>query len=210
MSIVCPSVTPTTTSREEFAVMLDRVASFASRVQIDLMDGRFAAPETISVRDIWWPEGVSADIHLMYQQPFEYLDSLIALSPHLVIIHAEAEGDVEHLISTLHEHHIKVGVALLQDTTVESARQLIELVDHVLIFSGTLGSYGGTADFKLLEKVAQIRALRPEVELGWDGGANQATVPELSKGGIDVINVGGAIQRAKEPEKVFRELQKLG
>ncbi len=188
--------------------MLERVASFAPRIQIDLMDGEFARPKTISVRDIWWPQGVSADIHLMYSRPLEFVDSLVTLGPHLVIVHAEAGGDLERFIGTMHEHNIRVGVALLQQTSVHEVKHLIEMVDHVLIFSGTLGSYGGTADFDLLEKVPQIRALSPGIEISWDGGANVDTVRSLALGGIDVINVGGAIQHSEDPARMYALLQK--
>jgi len=209
MSIICPSVTPTTTSVDEYRQMLEKVTAFAPRVQIDLMDGEFASPQTISVADIWWPESVSADIHLMYEHPVDFMEPILSLRPNLVIIHAEAEGELEQFMQHLRSNGIKTGVALLQETSVASVAELLKLADHALIFSGTLGSYGGTADLALLSKVEEIRALHPDIEIGWDGGANMETVETLARGGVDVINVGGAIQRATNPQDVFESLNRL-
>ena len=83
---------------------------------------------------------------------------------------------------------------------------LIESADHVLIFSGDLGHFGGHADLAMLRKVADVKAIHPGVEIGWDGGANADNVAELAAGGIDVINVGGAIQRADDPQSAYDTL----
>ena len=206
MSIISPSVTPTSDSVEEYRQQLDRVSSFAHRIQIDLMDGQFAKPKVIDVADIWWPHDIEADIHLMYQQPTDYIDTLISLRPSLVIIHAEADGDLQVMMSRLQEVGIRVGVALLQETSVDFARSLIAQADHALLFSGHLGSFGGVADLGLLEKVTEIRLIKPSIEIGWDGGANTSNVSQLSSGGVDVINVGGSIQNAQEPKAMFDEL----
>ncbi len=206
MSIICPSVTPTTSSIDEYRQMLEKVTAFAPRVQIDLMDSEFASPKTISVADIWWPENVIADIHLMYRHPVDFMETIVNLGPNLVIIHAEAEGELARFMEFLRSNGIKTGVALLQQTSVASASELLKLADHALIFSGALGSYGGIADLDLLSKIPEIRTLNSTIEIGWDGGANMETVEALAHGGVDVINVGGAIQKALYPQDVYANL----
>lgn len=145
----------------------------------------------------------------MYEHPVDFMEPILSLRPNLVIIHAEAEGELEQFMQHLRSNGIKTGVALLQETSVASVAELLKLADHALIFSGTLGSYGGTADLALLSKVEEIRALHPDIEIGWDGGANMETVETLARGGVDVINVGGAIQRATNPQDVFESLNRL-
>lgn len=203
MSLICPTVLAN--SRDEFREQIETITPFAERIQIDVADGDFAT-QTVGLSDVSWPDTVSADIHLMYAHPERVLPQLIALQPALVIVHAEATGDVPGMLAHLKAHGIETGVALLQATTVESARSLIELVDHVLIFSGSLGQFGGRADLSLLAKVASIRAIRPNVEIGWDGGINVDNAGQLARGGIDVLNVGGAIQKASRPENAYRDL----
>lgn len=206
MSTICPTVLADTV--DEYREQLQAIVPFANRIQIDLGDGDFTTA-TIGLSDVWWPGGISPDIHLMYRQPSEALRFLVGLKPNMIILHAESSDDLGRSMQYLRQHGIGVGIALLQQTSVISMRQYIELSDHVLIFSGSLGSFGGVADLSLLGKVPQIRAIRENIEIGWDGGANQENVTRLSDGGIDVINVGGAIQKANQPENAYRTLQRL-
>jgi ribulose-phosphate 3-epimerase len=114
-----------------------------------------------------------------------------------------------HFAAELHKHDIKTGLALLQDTPVEWAEQIMHSFDHVLIFSGHLGYHGGAADLKLLEKVHQIREHHPEVEIGWDGGINVDNAKQLLEAGVDVLNVGGFIQKSSDPESAYGTLKVL-
>ncbi len=202
MSVISPSITAYTPA--EYEQQLVAVRSVVDRIHIDLADGELAK-RTVAVDGIAWPEGVLADIHLMYQEPLSVIDEIVALHPNLVIVHSEADG-VLQAIETLQLRGIKAGIALIQSTSVESVASLVAKVDHVLIFSGTLGHFGGVADLGLLHKANEIRLLEPDVEIGWDGGANADNVARLSHGGVDVIVAGGAIQNAEDPARAYGEL----
>jgi ribulose-phosphate 3-epimerase len=204
MSVICPTVTAF--SVEDYGRQIDRIAGFAERIHIDLMDGVFTPTRSPNPIQAWWPGDVEADIHLMYAKPLEHTETLVSLKPSLVIIHAEAEGNLVGFLEHLKKFDIKVGVALLAGTDPRDVASLIKLSDHVLIFSGDLGHFGGKVNESLLEKVAAVRDINPKVELGWDGGANADNVELLSRGGIDVINVGGAIQRSDNPEEAYATL----
>lgn len=203
--IVCPSVTPSTPDPHVYREQIDRI-SFARRIQVDLMDGVFAPNKNLNPIQAWWPEGVEADIHLMYQKPSEHLETLISLKPHLIILHVEADGNIEEYIRHIKKFGIKAGVALLASTTVEEAHGCIELADHVLLFAGNLGSFGGVADLGVLDKISQIRAIRPDIEIGWDGGVNADNIKLLHEAGVDVCSVGGFIQRSDDPQVAYEQL----
>src|SRR5665213_1758785 len=111
-AVICPTVTAT--DNHDYRAQMERLVTFADRVHIDLMDGDFAPTESPSLNHVWWPEKMTADIHLMYQRPAEQLDVLIKLKPHLAIIHAEAEVDHMDFAARLHRADILVGLALLQ------------------------------------------------------------------------------------------------
>lgn len=205
-AIICPTVTPATTDPHEYRAQLERIAPFARRIQLDFTDGVFTDARCMNLIQAWWPEDVTIDIHLMYEDPVSQIETLVSLKPDLVIIHAEAVGDLLRMVQHVQKFGIKTGVALLQETTPATAHALIQAVDHVLIFSGTLGSFGGKADLELLRKVPEIKAINPRVEIGWDGGASIETVAALQAGGIDVINAGGAIQHAPDSKRAYESL----
>lgn len=204
--VICPSVTPSTPDPHVYREQIERI-SFADRVQIDLMDGVFAPNKNLNPIQVWWPDGMQADIHLMYQKPSEHLETLISLKPHLIILHVESDGNIEDYITHIQRFGIKAGVALLEDTSVNEAHGCIEVADHVLLFAGKLGSFGGVANLSVLEKVAQIRQIKPTVEIGWDGGVNDTNIKSLHEAGIDVCSVGGFIQRSEDPKSAYTALK---
>jgi len=117
--------------------------------------------------------------------------------------------DLADFARKVHEHDIKAGVALLQDTPVSQVVPYLEQLDHVLIFSGNLGYHGGTADLALLEKVRELKSIKPELEIGWDGGVNDQVARALADGGVDELNAGGFIAHADNPKAAFEKLQGL-
>jgi ribulose-phosphate 3-epimerase len=206
VSVVCPSVTAV--DAHAYREQMARVAPFATRVHIDFSDGALAPVKLINPIQAYWPEGVLADLHLMVKNPHEHLETIISQAPNMAIIHAEAEGDLLGLLRQLHAVNIKTGVALLQQTTPESCRDLIADADHALIFSGDLGHFGGTADFDLLKKIGGIRAINANIEIGWDGGVSAENIAQLALGGVEVMDVGGYIQQAPDPQEAYATLIK--
>jgi ribulose-phosphate 3-epimerase len=79
----------------------------------------------------------------------------------------------------------------------------------VLLFGGDLGHQGGAADMSVLQKVDDIRAINPTIEIGWDGGINAENAPLLVEGGIEVLNVGGFIQHADDPKAAYESILKI-
>ncbi|MBL8159390.1 hypothetical protein JNJ66_02950 [Candidatus Saccharibacteria bacterium] len=204
MSVIVPTVT--TNEPHIYRQQIERIAPFAKRVHIDLADGVFAPNRLINPIQSWWPEDMTADLHLMYEDPATQAETVVSLKPDLVVIHAEAVGNLPALIEHWQKFGLKVGISLLQETTPEDAHALIPLVDHVLIFSGDLGHFGGQADLRLLDKIPAIKRLNPEVEIAWDGGISLDNAASLAKAGVDVLNTGGAIQRAEDPAAAYDAL----
>lgn len=200
MAVICPTVMGA--SSREYREAIERVAEFAERIHIDFADGVFAPTKLEPIEEAWWPVGMLIDFHIMYQKPLEHLETVIMHQPNLAIVHAEADGAWEFLreLSGLGIHR---GVALLKDTPADIIKPHLNNIDHVLVFSGDLGYYGGKADLELLDKVQQLKGLKPDLEIGWDGGVNEGTARTLMEGGVDVLNVGGAIQKAADPEAAY-------
>ena len=192
--------------KEEYRMQVERINIFTRRVQIDVTDGVFAPSQTLDITDVWWPKNWQADLHLMVAQPSLYLDTVLKLNPSLCILHAEASENLFPVFDSLKSAGIKTGVALLPSTYPGNAKAYIDAVDHVLIFAGQLGAQGGQADLMQMEKIPLVRNMKPELEIGWDGGANVSNVRALAHADLDVINVGSAISMSPNPAETFQEL----
>lgn len=204
MTVVAPCITVET--EDDYKATVERLHPFAQRVHIDLMDGQFAPTFSVGVNQIWWPQEWIVDIHAMVTNPSQYVDALIQLKPHTVIFHVEASEDLMPTLQKLKAAGIKAGVALLRPTVPNTVHDYIENADHVLVFCGNLGYYGGTASLMQLEKVRLIRNIHPEVEVGWDGGANFENAFSLAQGGVDVINTGSAVNKAADPAAAYQQM----
>lgn len=204
MSMIVPTILAETT--DDYKVQVEHIHGFAERVHIDITDGEFAPSFTIGAAQIWWPENWTIDIHAMVTRPADYLDVLTSLKPHMIIFHAEAEGDLLQIMARIKQLGIQAGIALQRSTVPETVRELIEAADHVMIFSGDMGRFGGKASLMQLEKVRLIKNINNGAEIGWDGGVAVDNAYNLTQGGVDVLNAGGAIQTAADPQAAYATL----
>ncbi len=201
---ICPAITASTP--DEFRKQIERATAVAVRLHLDVSDGILTPSKLIEIGELWWPGNAQADIHVMYKWPFEHAALLLNLRPQLIIVHAEAEGDFVAFAQKAHAQGVQVGVAIQQDTPAEVLASAIQYIDHVLIFSGKLGYFGGEVDLSLLDKVKQLRAMKPRLEIGWDGGVKPENVRQLADGGVDVLNSGGFFQHSADPHEAYESL----
>jgi ribulose-phosphate 3-epimerase len=205
-AVICPTITAYDT--HQYRQQMQQVEKFSSRIHIDLMDGKFAPMKSPNMDRIWWPKQLKADLHLMYEEPMLYIDQLINLKPNMVIVHNEAKVHHMHFSAKLHRNNIKTGLAILSETPIEWAHQIMHSFDQVLIFSGKLGHHGGKADLTLLKKVKYLHEHHPEVEIAWDGGINDDNAALLVRAGVTVLNTGGFIQKSKNPSRAYDTIKK--
>jgi ribulose-phosphate 3-epimerase len=201
MSVIAPALL--CENPDDYKALVERVHPFAERVHVDITDGEFAPTFTINAAQVWWPQEWTVDIHAMVARPSEHLETLIALKPNMIIFHVEVEEDILAILQHVKKFGIKAGIALLRPTVPSTVAPAIEAADHVMIFSGELGKYGGTASLMQLEKVRLIRNIRQDVEIGWDGGVNVENAYSLAQGGVDVLNVGGTLAKAQDPQSTY-------
>jgi ribulose-phosphate 3-epimerase len=207
MSIICPTITAS--DPKQFKTQTDELTKFAKRLHLDIADDWFA-PKLLSINQIKLPE-VQTDIHVMFEYPGRVIEKLIDLKPNLVIIHFESDANFNEIASMLKASNIKFGIAILQQTDAKVLKQFKDILDHVLIFSGNLGFFGGHVDMGLIHKIDFVKKLDSDIEIGWDGGINLSNAKILSNAGVDVLNVGGYIHKSKDPKSAFDTLvQSIG
>ncbi len=204
MSVIAPTIT--TDNLEVFNANFEEFQQFAKRIQVDASDGSFAPTTMVPLTSMKFPEGVAVDLHLMSARPSEHLQQILALKPSLCILHAEADDNLEAIFNQLRAAGIRAGVAMIKATYPGKVASLIAAADHAMIFAGQLGAQGGAIDMMQTEKVPLIRKIKPDIEIGWDGGINLSNIRALAHDGIDVLNVGSAISRAEDAAAMYQSL----
>lgn len=207
MPVICPTVTAYDT--HEYREQIEKLNEFAWRIHIDLMDGEFVATKSPPTEQLWWENDLQVDLHIMCKKPLELVEAIIRMRPSLAIMHAEAEGDFQEFAAELKQMGVRSGVALLPETPVSKIAPMLQYANHVLVFAGNLGHQGATANLEMLDKVTEIRRLNPDIEIGWDGGVSDKNARILAIGGVDVLNVGGYIQKSQDPVHAYATLKAL-
>ena len=193
-----------TDNKQDFRKQVEKINVFTRRVQIDVSDGEFTPVNTLDITNVWWPNNWETDLHLMAVRPSEHLDTILKLHPSLCILHAEAAENLLPIFAQLKDAGIKTGIAFMRSTYPPNFKAYIDVADHALIFAGELNGQGGRADLMQMEKIPLIRNMKPEIEIGWDGGADLTNIRALAHADLDIINVGTAIATAKDPEAIFK------
>ena len=190
--------------------MVNSISGVVPWAQVDIMDGQFVPSKSIG-----WQQVKAAKIpfdweaHLMVKEPETYFSGFKSARARRVIFHFEAVIDVQTAIARARKLELDVGLALNPGTPVSAISDFLPLLDSVLIMSVVPGFYGSKFIPEVLDKVGQIRALKPEVSIGIDGGINESNLLEVAASGIDDICVGSAIFLAPDPQRSYRHLQAL-
>lgn len=206
MGRIVPAITVETL--DEYRAETEKIGGFARRVHVDISDGEFAPTFLLGEASLYWPESWEVDIHAMVARPSEHLAAILQLKPSLVIFHAETQENLVPIFEQLKAAGVRTGIALLRSTVPLTVEALIKSVDHVMVFSGELGKHGGTASMMQLEKIRLIRKIKPDVEVGWDGGVNIENAYMLTQGGVDVLNTGGTLANSENPAETYNQLVK--
>lgn len=208
MAIVVPTITAE--NAHVYREQIERVQPFAKQIHVDLMDGVFTPNRSLDSAQVWWPEGLKADIHIMYENPLRIINSLLALKPNLIIVQAECRDDISVIRAITKDNKVRLGISLLANTAVDSVANILPELDQLLVFSGNLGYQGGSSvDLNLLTKVAEAKAINPQIELAWDGGLNNINIQKVAEAGVSILNVGSYIHTANDPEVAYSTLSEL-
>lgn len=182
-------IVPTITVQrpDQFKERLELVTQTSKRIHVDISDGLFTDMKLINLAQVYAPEGVELDLHLMVKNPHDYLPSALALKPSLIIVHAEADGDHIECAQDIQAMGVKAGIGFLADTKPDS---LVSNFDHALVFTGTLGHYGGHLHTPSLSKILEIKEMHPAIEVSVDGGVNNSNKQAVIEAGADVLYAG--------------------
>lgn len=185
--------------------MIDRSA--AQWVHIDVMDGVFVPNISFGfpvLKAIRKATRKFLDVHLMIVQPEKYVGRFAEAGADLVTFHYEASADPAACIALIRLAGAKVGISVKPVTPVEVLREILPLVDLVLVMSVEPGFGGQSFMPASLEKIAQLRAMAREKELDTiievDGGISSHNARAVYDAGADVLVAGNAVFGAQDPQ----------
>ncbi|HPN38935.1 MAG TPA: ribulose-phosphate 3-epimerase [Melioribacteraceae bacterium] len=185
-------------------------------IHCDIMDGKFVPNLTFGpmiVKAVRKITNLPIDVHLMIKNPENFIDEFIDAGASYISVHIEGNDHCDRLINQIKNKNVKAGIVINPSTPVLMIKELINIVDFVLIMSVNPG-FGGQSfiDYtksKITELVELRKLIRNQFKIEIDGGVNLDNVEELSRLGVDIFVAGSAIFNAEDIKRRINEFSEL-
>ncbi len=172
----------------------------ADYIHVDVMDGHFVPNITIGpliVQAIRPVTQLPLDVHLMIENPDQYIEAFAKAGADYITVHVEACRHLHRTIQLIKSTGVKAGVVLNPATPVDSLKHIIEDLDMVLLMSVNPGFGGQKFIPSVLPKIREVRemadSLNPDLEIEIDGGVNEETARLCAEAGATVLVAGSAV-----------------
>ncbi|MEH7084689.1 ribulose-phosphate 3-epimerase [Neobacillus drentensis] len=177
----------------------------ADYIHIDVMDGHFVPNITIGpliVEAIRPITKLPLDVHLMIENPDQYIEAFAKAGADYITVHVEACRHLHRTIQNIKSFGIKAGVVLNPATPVESIQHIIGEIDMVLLMSVNPGFGGQKFIPEVLPKIRKVKEMAEQksvaMEIEIDGGVNPETAKLCMEAGANVLVAGSAIYNQED------------
>ncbi|MDL2431892.1 ribulose-phosphate 3-epimerase [Streptococcus sp. SC1] len=175
-------------------------ASGAEYAHLDVMDGHF-------VPNISFGAGVVAsmrphskmvfDCHLMVSNPEHHIEEFARAGADIISIHVEATPHIHGALQKIRAAGVKPSVVINPGTPVEAIKNVLNLVDQVLVMTVNPG-FGGQAFLpETMGKIRELVALRESNQLNFDievdGGIDDKTIQMAREAGANIFVAGSYV-----------------
>jgi ribulose-phosphate 3-epimerase len=183
-------------------------------LHLDVMDGHFVgnltygAPIVAAVRSC---TQLPLDVHLMIDNPVDYLGEFRSAGADNITIHVEAVDDPTPVLQQIRRLGASAGLALNPPTPTSAIEPYLTECDVVLVMSVMPGFGGQQFDRIALEKLRTLEShpAARHLLLGVDGGVNDSTIGSCAEAGAQLFVVGSAIFRQSDYKGAVSELTRL-
>ena len=187
----------------------------ADLLHIDIMDGHFVPNISFGPLVIKGIQGKTAmpfDVHLMIENPDQYLEEFAKAGAAYITVHAEACVHLHRTLQSIRALGVKPAVSLNPATPLSMIEEILPDVDMVLLMSVNPGFGGQSFIDGTLDKIRRLRAmcdargLKTDIQV--DGGVTLKNARAVAEAGATILVAGSAVFNTPDINatvKAFRE-----
>lgn len=190
-------------------------AAGADWFHLDVMDGRFVPnisfglPLVKAVRKV---SNIPLDVHLMIEDPQNYVEAFADAGADLITVHYEACTHLHRCLQMIRKCRRRVGISLNPHTRIEALEHVIGDVDLVLIMTVNPGFGGQSYIDVCTEKIRRLHAycerLGVKVDISVDGGIKETNIAVPAAAGANVFVSGSGILKSLDYSATIHSMRK--
>jgi ribulose-phosphate 3-epimerase len=188
----------------------------AELIHVDVMDGHFVPNISIGipvVASLRKATRLPFDVHLMIEQPEEYIEEFVRAGADRVLVHQEATPHLDRALEMIRELGAEAGAVINPATPVVMLSDVLDKVDTVLVMSVNPGFGGQKFIPRAVDKIRQLNDWRGRYNAGFrievDGGVDLENIGDLAQAGANTFVAGTSIFHEPDPAERVRQLRKL-
>ncbi|MGE7693444.1 ribulose-phosphate 3-epimerase [Lysinibacillus sp. NPDC094177] len=189
----------------------------AQLIHIDVMDGHFVPNISFGsiVLDAIRPlTDLPLDVHLMIENPDQYIEQFAKAGADYITVHVEACRHLHRTIQLIRSCGVKPGVVLNPHTPIESIQHILEDIDMVLFMTVNPGFGGQKFIHSVVPKIEALATIIKErnldIAIEIDGGINAETIIPCAKAGATIFVAGSAIYSKEDRSAALQEILAAG
>ena len=186
----------------------------ADLLHVDIMDGHFVPNLSMGppiVQAIKRVATVPLDVHLMLDNPDQYVDAFIKAGAARLTVHVEVLPHLHRTLQYIRSCGAIAGVALNPSTPVAALEEIAADVGQVLVMSVNPGFGGQTFIPRSESKIRALRALLDRAgnaaPISVDGGVDAGNAARIVAAGADILVAGQSIFGGRDAERATRDLR---
>jgi len=188
----------------------------ADALHVDIMDGHFVPNLSLGipvVESLRKATRLPLDVHLMIEQPEEFIEDFVKAGGNRILVHEEATVHLDRALAMVRELGAEAGAVINPATPVGMLSEVLDKVDTVLVMSVNPG-FGGQAFLSnSYEKIRQLNELRRRYNRSFrievDGGVDTQNIAQLAQAGANSFVAGTSIFHTADPAAATRNLKRL-
>jgi len=179
-------------------------------IHIDIMDGKFVPNNTLEKFDmnkISKYSDKNFDVHLMVENPIDYISTFVTPLTDYISIHLESKG-IDQSLKSIKENGIKCGLAINPDTEIQKLYPFLEIIDMVIIMSVFPGKGGQKFIENTYDKVEKLRNHDKNIDISVDGGVGSSNSKTLISKGASTLVSGSYLMKSNNINNSIKNMLK--